>query len=200
MFACNGILFNHESPVRGETFVTRKITRGVAQIIYGFRNKLFIGNLEAKRDWGHARDYVRAMYLMLQLEKPQDFVIATGITTSVKDFIALSFKKAGIEIVFKGNGTDQKGYINSIHAEIPGSVIRRKDIGKVVVEVDPKYFRPTEVDLLIGDSSRARNLLGWEPEYDLDMLVDEMIQSDLKMMEREKDLLKMGHGSRRYYE
>lgn len=200
MFACNGILFNHESPLRGETFVTRKITRGVAQIIYGLREKLYIGNLNASRDWGHAKDYVRAMYLMLQYPEPLDFVISTGITTSVKDFTVLAFRKAGIDIVFKGKGPDEKGYIDAINTPVKDSSLNKNSIGKIVVEVDPKYFRPTEVDLLIGDSSKARNLLGWKPEYDLDMMVEEMIKSDLKVMEREKDLIKMGHDSKRYYE
>jgi len=200
IFACNGILFNHESPVRGETFVTRKITRGVAQIIYGLREKLFIGNLNASRDWGHAKDYVRAMYLMLQQDIPTDYVISTGKTTSVKEFTALAFNKAGIDIEFKGSGADEKGYITAIHSFIPGSVLTRNDVGKVVVEVDPKYFRPTEVDLLIGDSSKAKKILGWEPEYNLDMLVEEMMKGDLRIMEREKELIKMGHDSKRYYE
>jgi GDPmannose 4,6-dehydratase len=200
MFACNGILFNHESPLRGETFVTRKITRGVAQIIYGLREKLYIGNLNAKRDWGHAKDYVRAMYLMLQHHEPLDFVISTGITTSVKDFIKLAFKKAGIEIIFKGKGADEKGFIDAIDTSIQDSYLNKKSVGKVIVEVDKKYFRPTEVDLLIGDSSKARNLLGWKPEYNLDMMVEEMIKSDLKIMERERKLIKMGHDSKRYYE
>ncbi len=200
MFACNGILFNHESPVRGETFVTRKITRGVAQIIYGLREKLYIGNLNAQRDWGHAKDYVQAMYLMLQQEKPQDFVISTGITTSVKEFIRLSFAKAGLEIEFKGSGIDEKGYIKSVGNMPQNSVLSGSSKAKCIVEIDPKYFRPTEVDLLIGDSSKARKILGWKPEYNLEMLVEEMITSDLKLMEREKALMDMGHESKRYYE
>jgi GDPmannose 4,6-dehydratase len=200
MFACNGILFNHESPVRGETFVTRKITRGVSQIIYGLRDKLYVGNLNARRDWGHAKDYVEAMYLMLQQDKPIDFVISTGITTSVKDFIRMSFAKAGVEVEFKGSGKDEKGFITAVHNMPENAVLSADAVGKCVVEVDPKYFRPTEVDLLIGDSSKARKILGWKPKYTLEMLVDEMIASDLKHMEREKALRDMGHDSKRYYE
>jgi GDPmannose 4,6-dehydratase len=200
MFACNGILFNHESPVRGETFVTRKITRGVSQIIYGLRDKLYVGNLNARRDWGHAKDYVEAMYLMLQQDKPIDFVVSTGITTSVKDFIRMSFAKAGVEVEFKGSGKDEKGFITAVHNMPENAELSADAVGKCVVEVDPKYFRPTEVDLLIGDSSKARKILGWKPKYTLEMLVDEMIASDLKHMEREKALRDMGHDSKRYYE
>jgi GDPmannose 4,6-dehydratase len=200
IYACNGILFNHESPVRGETFVSRKITRGVAQIIYGLRDKLYIGNLNAKRDWGHAKDYVKAMYLMMQLDKPQDFVIATGITTRVKDLIILAFKNAGVDIEFKGAGKDEKGYISGIHKSYPESELSEKSIGRCVVEVDPRYFRPAEVDLLIGDASKAREILGWTPEYDLGMMVEEMVSHDLRLMEREKTLKDMGHESKRYYE
>jgi GDPmannose 4,6-dehydratase len=200
IFACNGILFNHESPVRGETFVTRKITRGVAQIIYGLRDKLYIGNLNARRDWGHAKDYVEAMYLMLQLDKPEDFVISTGITTSVKDFIAMAFKKAGITVEFRGTGKDEKGYITSIDKLPANSAITKDSTGNCIVEVDPRYFRPTEVDLLIGDSSKAQKILGWKPKYSLEMLVDEMVTSDLRLMEREKALSDLGHDSKRYYE
>ncbi len=200
MYACNGILFNHESPIRGETFVTRKITRGVAQILYGLRDKLFVGNMNARRDWGHAKDYVEAMYLMLQQETPQDFVISTGITTSVRDFITMAFAKAGIDVAFKGSGEEEKGYITAIH-DIPGnSVLSKNSVGKCVVEIDPRYFRPTEVELLIGDSTKARQAMGWKPKYNLEMLVEEMIASDLKHMEREKALRDMGHESKRYYE
>lgn len=200
MFACNGILFNHESPVRGETFVTRKITRGVSQIIYGLRDKLYIGNLNARRDWGHAKDYVEAMYLMLQQEKPEDYVISTGITTSVKDFITKAFAKAGLAVEFRGSGKDEKGFITAIHNLPENATVSEEHIGKCVVEVDPKYFRPTEVDLLIGDSSKAQKKLGWKPKYSLDMLVEEMIAGDMKIMEREKALRDMGHKSMRYYE
>jgi GDPmannose 4,6-dehydratase len=200
MFACNGILFNHESPIRGETFVTRKITRGVAQILYGLRDKLYVGNIDARRDWGHAKDYVEAMYLMLQQEKPQDFVISTGITTSVKDFIIMAFAKAGVDVEFKGEGKDEKGFITAVRNLPANAILSAKSVGACVVEIDPRYFRPTEVDLLIGDSSKAREILGWKPKYSLEMLVEEMIASDLKHMEREKALRDMGHDSKRYYE
>jgi GDPmannose 4,6-dehydratase len=200
MFACNGILFNHESPIRGETFVTRKITRGVSQILYGLRDKLYVGNLNARRDWGHAKDYVEAMYLMLQQETPQDFVISTGITTSVKDFIKMAFEKAGVDVEFKGSGQEEKGYIKAIRTIPANSVLTKASVGSCVVEIDPRYFRPTEVDLLIGDSSKAREILGWKPKYNLEMLVEEMIASDLRHMEREKALRDMGHESKRYYE
>jgi len=200
IYACNGILFNHESPVRGETFVTRKITRGVSQIIYGLRDKLYVGNLNARRDWGHAKDYVEAMYLMLQQDKPVDFVISTGITTSVKDFIRMAFAKAGVDIEFKGSDVNEKGYIAAVH-NMPANAVLSKDfIGRCVVEVDPKYFRPTEVELLIGDSSKAQKMLGWKPKYNLEMLIDEMIASDLKHMEREKAMRDLGHDSMSYYE
>ena len=200
MFACNGILFNHESPIRGETFVTRKITRGVSQILYGLRDKLYVGNLNAERDWGHAKDYVEAMYLMLQQDSPLDFVISTGITTSVKVFITMAFAKAGVEVEFKGSGANEKAFIKAIQNIPENAVLSKDSVGKCVVEVDPKYFRPTEVDLLIGDSSKARKILGWKPKYTLQMLVDEMIISDMKLMEREKALRDMGHDSMRYYE
>ncbi len=200
MYACNGILFNHESPIRGETFVTRKITRGVAQILFGLREKLYVGNMNALRDWGHAKDYVEAMYLMLQQETPQDFVISTGITTSVRDFIKMAFAKAGVEIEFKGSGADEKAFIKSLRSIPANAILGKEAIGKCVVEVDPRYFRPTEVELLIGDSTRAREILGWKPKYNLQMLIDEMIESDIKHMEREKALIDMGHSSMRYYE
>ena len=193
IFACNGILFNHESPIRGETFVTRKITRAVAQITMGLADRLYLGNLSAKRDWGHAKDYVKAMYLMLQQDKPDDYVVATGITTEVREFVRMAFRSAGIEVEFKGKGVDEKAFIKSIVQVPEGGVVSEKWIGKCVVEVDPKYFRPTEVDLLIGDPSKAKKVLGWEPGYSLQDLVDEMIASDLKIMKKEKDLLDLGH-------
>lgn len=167
MYACNGILFNHESPLRGETFVTRKITRAVAAITLGLQEKLFIGNLDARRDWGHAKDYVRAMWLILQQDKPEDFVIATGITTTVRDFIRMAFAEAGTAIVFKGKGVDEKGYDAAT--------------GRELVAVDPAYFRPTEVDLLIGDPTKAKTQLGWTLEYDLESLVKEMVASDIEV-------------------
>jgi GDPmannose 4,6-dehydratase len=174
MYACNGILFNHESPLRGETFVTRKITRAVAKIALGLQDKLFIGNLNARRDWGHAKDYVEAMWLMLQQEKPEDFVIATGTTTMVRDFVKMAFNEVGIELVFSGHGVEEQGTVvacNNPSYQLPK--------GKAVVAVDPDYFRPTEVDLLIGDATKAKTILGWEPKYDLAALVKEMVSSDL---------------------
>ncbi|HET6996382.1 MAG TPA: GDP-mannose 4,6-dehydratase, partial [Chitinophagaceae bacterium] len=174
MFVSNGILFNHESPVRGETFVTRKITRGVAATALGLQDCLYLGNLEARRDWGHARDYVDAMWRILQQDKPEDFVIATGITTSVREFVTMAFREIGVSIVFRGNGVEEKGYVaacdNGEYYLSPG---------KVVVAVDPAYFRPTEVDLLIGDASKARLKLGWEPVTPLSTLVKEMVETDL---------------------
>jgi GDPmannose 4,6-dehydratase len=173
MFACNGILFNHESPLRGETFVTRKITMAVAAIANGLQNTLYLGNLNAQRDWGHAKDYVEAMWLILQ-EKAEDFVIATGITTSVRDFVKLAFNEVGIELNFSGEGVDEKATVKACN-----SPAYQLPIGKEVVAVDPAYFRPTEVDLLIGDSSKAKTKLGWKPKYDLAGLVKEMVASDL---------------------
>ncbi|WP_016776455.1 GDP-mannose 4,6-dehydratase [Anaerophaga thermohalophila] len=195
MFACNGILFNHESPIRGETFVTRKITRAVARIALGLQRKVYLGNLSAKRDWGHAKDYVKAMYLMLQQEKPDDYVVATGVTTSVRDFVIRAFSEAGIEIEFKGDGVEEKGYVTKCNN--PEYQIEK---GSCVVEVDPRYFRPTEVDLLIGDPSKAKKNLGWEPQYDLNGLVKDMMQSDLKLMKRDKFLNDGGYHTLNYYE
>lgn len=174
MFACNGILFNHESPLRGETFVTRKITRAVAAIGLGLQEKMFLGNLDARRDWGHAKDYVVAMWLILQQEKPEDYVIATGITTPVREFVKMSFAEIGVEIEFKGEGVNEKGYVAACSSEefqLP--------VGKEVVVVDPAYFRPTEVDLLIGNPEKAKTKLGWEPTYDLAALVKEMVAADV---------------------
>ncbi len=172
MFACNGILFNHESPLRGETFVTRKITRAIAKIALGQQNKLYLGNLSAQRDWGHAKDYVEGMYLILQQEKPEDFVLATGITTTVREFVRKSFLELGIEILFEGS--NEKEIAKVIKCNGPCAL----EIGKIVVEVDPKYYRPTEVDLLIGDATKAKEKLGWVPKYNLDELVKEMVNSD----------------------
>jgi GDPmannose 4,6-dehydratase len=174
MFACNGILFNHESPLRGETFVTRKITRAVAAIATGHQNCLFVGNLDARRDWGHAKDYVEAMWRILQQDTPEDFVIATGTTTSVRDFITMAFGEAGIEIEFEGEGIKEVGVIAACtHPEY------QLEVGKKVVSIDAAYFRPTEVELLIGDATKAKTKLGWEPKYDLKMLVQEMVEADL---------------------
>lgn len=188
MYACNGILFNHESPLRGETFVTRKITRAVSKMALGLQDDVFLGNLEAKRDWGHAKDYVRGMYLMLQQDKPEDFVLATGTTTSIRDFLKLAFEEVGVELEYKGSGVDEVGIVKSV----ANSDYHFK-VGQEVVRIDPKYFRPTEVDLLIGDPTKAKEKLGWEPEYDLKALVKEMMASDLKLFEKDKYLMEGGH-------
>ena len=194
MYACNGILFNHESPRRGETFVTRKITRAASKIALGLQDKLFIGNMDAKRDWGHARDYVEAMWLMLQQETPEDLVIATGITTSVRDFIKHAFSKAGITLRFEGNGVDEVGIIDSIdNPEGYEGANPSVKPGDVVVQVDPAYFRPTEVELLIGDASKARKKLGWKPKYDLEGLVDDMMKADLALFKKEQTLKENGY-------
>lgn len=187
MYACNGILFNHESPLRGETFVTRKITRAVAQIALGLQDKFYMGNLDAKRDWGHARDYVEAMWLMLQQEQAEDFVIATGITTTVRDFIRMAFSEVGIEIEFKGEGVEEKGYVKKCSGEY---VIPE---GTEVVSIDPKYFRPTEVDLLIGDATKAKEKLGWSAKCTLPELVKEMVAADLKAFKKDKLLKDAGY-------
>ena len=186
MFACNGILFNHESPLRGETFVTRKITRAAAQIALGMINTLYVGNLDASRDWGHAKDYVEAMYLMLQQDEPEDFVIATGITTTVRDFIRMTFEELGAELEFKGKGKDEKGFIKSCDDNF------NFKLGQEVVAVDPNYFRPTEVDLHIGDASKAKEKLGWKPKYTLQEMVKEMVAYDLELFRKHKTLLEAG--------
>lgn len=195
MFACNGILFNHESPLRGETFVTRKITRAVARIALGMQDKFYLGNLDAKRDWGHAKDYVRMMWMILQADEPEDWVIATGKTTTVRDFVRMSFAEVGIELLFKGNGIDEKAYVVACK-----NLAYQLEVGKEVLAVDPKYFRPTEVDLLIGDASKAKNKLGWEPEYDLKYLVKDMMESDLKLMQKEQFLKERGFKTLNYFE
>jgi GDPmannose 4,6-dehydratase len=179
MYACNGILFNHESPQRGETFVTRKITRATAKIALGMDNCLYLGNLDAKRDWGHAKDYIEGMYLILQQEKPEDFVLATGITTNIRDFVKMSFAELGIELEFRGKDEAEQGFIVKNISEY------KLEVGKVVVKVDPKYYRPTEVDLLIGDPTKAMTKLGWKPKYDLASLVKEMVASDLSLFKKE---------------
>ncbi|MBP1694921.1 MAG: GDP-mannose 4,6-dehydratase [Deltaproteobacteria bacterium] len=178
LFACNGILFNHESPIRGETFVSRKITRAVARIKLGLQNKLYLGNLDAKRDWGHAKDFVRAMWLMLQQETPDDYVIATGESHSVREFVELGFKKIGVDIEWKGKGVKEKGVASGVAADKKGTTSIRK--GDVVVEVDPRYFRPTEVDELLGDATKARKKLGWSPKISFQEMVTSMVQSDLE--------------------
>ncbi|HLS94181.1 MAG TPA: GDP-mannose 4,6-dehydratase [Sphingobacterium sp.] len=203
MYACNGILFNHESPVRGETFVTRKITRAVAKIALGLQDKLYLGNLSAKRDWGHAKDYVEAMWLILQQEQPEDFVIATGITTTVRDFVRMAFAELGIEVEFSGKNEAEKGVIIDRDEErlaaldIPAENVK---LGQTVVKVDPRYFRPTEVDLLVGDPSKAKAKLGWEPKYTLPMLVSEMMDSDLQLMRKEEYLKRGGFTTLNYFE
>ncbi len=183
MYACNGILFNHESPLRGETFVTRKITRAVAKISLGLQDKLYIGNLDAKRDWGHAKDYVEAMWRILQQDTPEDYVIATGVTTTVRDFIKMSFAEIGVSLRFEGKDVDERAYIEKADHELP------LEIGQEVLRVDPRYFRPTEVDLLIGDPTKAKTQLNWKPKYDLQALVSEMVQSDIEEF-RKSQLLK----------
>lgn len=203
MYACNGILFNHESPVRGETFVTRKITRAVAKIALGLQDKLYLGNLSAQRDWGHAKDYVEAMWLILQQEKPEDFVIATGVTTTVRDFVRLAFAELGIEIEFSGKGEQEKGVIIDVDEERLAELnIDKSQIkfGQTVVKVDPAYYRPTEVDLLIGDPTKANTKLGWKPKYNLQMLVTDMVQSDLHLMRKEEYLKQGGFQTLNYFE
>ena len=216
MHASNGILFNHESPVRGETFVTRKITRAIARIALGMQQTLFMGNLSSKRDWGHAKDYVRAMYLILQQDEPDDYVISTGITTSIRDFIKMAAEKAGLEISFIGEGSNEKGYIAAINEEKFSNIVGEQHLDQIkkrlvssnadktksepVVAVDTKYFRPTEVDLLIGDASKARKKLGWEPNYDLKGLINDMINSDIRLMQKEAYLKNGGYRILNYFE
>ena len=195
IFACNGILFNHESPVRGETFVTRKITRATAKIALGMQDKFYIGNLDAKRDWGHAKDYVRMMWMILQADMAEDWVIATGVTTSVRDFIKLAFAEIGVSLRFEGTGVNEKAFIEKAEDEQ-----FRLEIGKEVLQVDPNYFRPTEVDLLVGDASKAKEKLGWVPEYKLADLVKEMMESDIKLMQREQYLQQGGFTTPNYFE
>jgi GDPmannose 4,6-dehydratase len=187
MFAVNGILFNHESPLRGETFVTRKITRGVAKIALGMQDKIYLGNMDAKRDWGHAKDYVEAMWLILQQDIPEDYVIATGVTTTVRDFVKMAFAEVSAVLEFRGEGVEEKGYV--VASNNPDFPI---EIGKEVVAVDAAYFRPTEVDLLIGDPTKSKTKLGWVPKYDLPMLVNDMVSSDVKLFQREKLLKESG--------
>jgi len=183
IFAVNGILFNHESPRRGETFVTRKITRATAKIALGLQDTVYLGNMDAKRDWGHAKDYVEVMWLMLQQDTPEDFVIATGVTTSVRDFVRMSFAEVGVELEFKGKGVDEIGVITAC-----SNPDYQLEVGKTVVAVDPRYFRPTEVDLLLGDPSKAKSKLGWKPKHDLPALIKDMMQSDIQIFKDEKYL------------
>lgn len=195
MYASNGILFNHESPVRGETFVTRKITMAASRIALGMQDKFFLGNLSAKRDWGHAKDYIVAMHLILQQDKADDFVIATGITTEVREFVRLAFSYLDIELKFEGTGLNEKAYIAASH-----NPEYKVEIGQEVLSVDPAYFRPTEVDLLIGDPTKAKEILKWEPQYDLLSLVNDMMESDLKLMKKDKYLIEGGHVIFNYFE
>ncbi|MBR9774827.1 MAG: GDP-mannose 4,6-dehydratase [Cytophagales bacterium] len=197
MYACNGILFNHESPLRGETFVTRKITRAVAKIALGFQKNLYMGNLDAKRDWGHAKDYVDAMWRILQQDEPEDYVIATGVTTKVRDFIKMAFELVGFTLKFEGEGLEEKGILESIDKEkafeVLGTSTFNVKVGDVLVNVDPAYFRPTEVDLLIGDPNKAMTKLDWKPKYDLKLLVEDMVLSDVSLFKRDVHLMKGGH-------
>src|ERR1700759_5100166 len=203
MYACNGILFNHESPIRGETFVTRKITRAAAKIALGLQKCLYVGNLSAKRDWGHAKDYIEAMWLMLQQDKAEDYVIATGVTTTVRDFIKMAFAELGVEVEFSGKDEHEKGVIIDIdqkRAEELGLNLDALRFGQTVVKVDPQYFRPTEVDLLIGDATKAKEKLGWVPKYDLKALVEDMVQSDLHLVKKDDYLKKGGFKTLNYFE
>lgn len=203
MYACNGILFNHESPIRGETFVTRKITRAAARISLGLQERLYLGNLNSKRDWGHAKDYVEAMYLILQQDKPQDFVIATGQTTEIREFVKMAFGHVGIKLAFKGEGVEEVGYVEAIDQKLHQNMTGKAPsvtIGQELVFVDPKYFRPTEVDLLIGDPTKSKEKLGWTPKYDLPALVEDMMNSDIKLMQKQDYLKAGGFGTKNYFE
>lgn len=195
LFASNGILFNHESPIRGETFVTRKITRAVSRIALGLQDKFYLGNLDAKRDWGHAKDYVRIMWMILQAKEAEDWVIATGKTTTIRDFVKMAFLYIGIELEFSGEGINEKATIFKCN-----NPAYQLDIGKEVLSIDPKYFRPTEVDLLVGDSTKAKTKLGWELEYDLPALVKDMMQSDMKLMTKDQYLRDGGYETLNYFE
>lgn len=207
MHASNGILFNHESPLRGETFVTRKVTRAVSRIVLGMQKKVYMGNLSSKRDWGHAKDYVRAMYAILQQDEPSDYVIATGITTTIRDFIRMAFEEIGVGIRFKGEGIDEVAIIESIDEglfvkKVGDAYLEnfKKRVGEEVVGVDPQYFRPTEVELLIGDATKARTRLGWEPEYSLAALIEDMMKNDIKLMKKESYLKERGYKILNYFE
>ena len=207
MHASNGILFNHESPLRGETFVTRKVTRAVSRIVLGMQKKVYMGNLSSKRDWGHAKDYVRAMYAILQQDEPSDYVIATGITTTIRDFIRMAFEEIGVGIRFKGEGIDEVAIIESIDEglfvkKVGDAYLEnfKKRVREEVVGVDPQYFRPTEVELLIGDATKARTRLGWEPEYSLAALIEDMMKNDIKLMKKESYLKEGGYKILNYFE
>lgn len=195
MFAANGILFNHESPLRGETFVSRKITRAAARIALGLQDKFYLGNLDAKRDWGHAKDYVKVMWMILQADEPEDWVIATGETHSVRDFVRMAFAEVGISLEFKGKGAEEKAYV--LKCEDPDFQL---EPGKEVLSIDPKYFRPAEVDLLRGDATKARTKLDWTPDHDLNSLIKEMMQSDVELMKKEQHLKDGGYSTMNYFE
>ncbi len=207
MHASNGILFNHESPLRGETFVTRKVTRAVSRIALGIQKQVYLGNLDSKRDWGHAKDYVRAMHLILQQDQPDDYVIATGVTTSIRDFVRMAFAEIGAQLEFRGTGVEEVALLSGIDESLFNKVVGesyltdfKQRIGSVVVGVDPQYFRPTEVDLLIGNSEKARKKLGWEPVYSLTDLVHDMMVSDIKLMKKESYLREGGYRILNYFE
>ena len=195
IYACNGILFNHESPRRGETFVTRKITRAVSRIALGLQDKFYLGNLDAKRDWGHAKDYVRMMWMILQADKAEDWVIATGTTTTIRDFVKMAFSHIGVELEFKGTGVDEKALVKKCKNKK-----YQLEIGKEILSIDPKYLRPTEVDLLVGNPTKAKTKLGWELEYDLQALVEDMMESDLKLMTKDQYLKNGGYETLNYFE
>ena len=195
MYACNGILFNHESPIRGETFVTRKITRAVSRIALGLQDKFYLGNLDARRDWGHAKDYVKMMWMILQAEEAEDWVIATGKTTPVRDFVRMAFSEVGVELEFKGEGVDEKAFVKKCN-----NLEYQLEIGKEVLSVDPKYFRPTEVDLLIGDPTKAKTKLGWEATYELADLVKDMMKGDIQVMKKDQHIKDGGFQTYNYFE
>jgi len=209
MHASNGILFNHESPIRGETFVTRKVTRALSKIALGLQDAVFMGNLNSQRDWGHAKDYIRAMYLILQQEEPSDYVIATGITTTIRDFIDLAAQEIGLQLEFRGENADEIGvlvnvdqekFIEKVGDKYLDQIVSRAAVKDVVVGVDKRYFRPTEVELLIGDPTKSKTVLGWEPRYDLASLIADMMQSDIKLMQRETYLKDGGYDIMNYFE
>ena len=209
MHASNGILFNHESPIRGETFVTRKVTRALSRVALGMQDKFYMGNLSSQRDWGHAKDYIKAMYLILQQPAPSDYVIATGITTAIRDFITMAAREIGLTIEFKGEGVDEKGYITAVDASIFSEKVGEKYLSAIreriannpeVVDVEPHYFRPTEVDLLIGDPTKSQTVLGWKPEYDLKGLIEDMMRSDIKLFKRDAYLKEGGFTIMNYFE
>ena len=209
MHASNGILFNHESPIRGETFVTRKVTRALSRVALGMQDKFYMGNLSSQRDWGHAKDYIKAMYLILQQPAPSDYVIATGITTAIRDFITMAAKEIGLTLEFKGEGVNEKGYITAVDASVFSQKVGEKYLSAIreriannpeVVNVDPQYFRPTEVDLLIGDPTKSQTVLGWKPEYDLKGLIEDMMRSDIKLFKRDAYLKEGGFTVMNYFE